>query len=112
MYEYLAEIRSVYDGDTVRLDIDLGMDIWVRNVSVRINGIDTPELKTTEGKAARDYAKSLLKVRQKVTVKTIRDKKEKWGRYLADIILPDGSSFSTNMVAAGHAKTYFGGKRI
>ena len=111
MFEYAAEVVSVYDGDTIRMDVDLGMNIWLRNVSVRVNGIDAPELTTEAGKVARNFAKTLLKPKTKVVIKTTRDKKEKYGRYLAEITLPSGESFSASMVAAGHAKTYFGGKR-
>jgi endonuclease YncB( thermonuclease family) len=46
-----------------------------------------------------------------VTITTFRDSKEKYGRYLAKIIMPDGSDFSTSMIDANHAKPYFGGSR-
>ena len=28
LYHYKATVVSVYDGDTIRADIDLGMNIW------------------------------------------------------------------------------------
>ena len=30
MYEYKAVIVSVYDGDTVTADIDLGFEVWLK----------------------------------------------------------------------------------
>ena len=101
----------MYDGDTVRLDIDLGLSVWVRNVPCRVNGIDCPEMKSPEGKAARSFAKSIFPVGTKVTVKTSKDKKEKYGRWLVDISLPGGESYAARLVAEGHAYPYFGGRR-
>ncbi len=111
MYEYTAEIVSIYDGDTVRLNIDLGMGVWQRNVSARVNGIDCPEMNTKAGKAARAFAVSALPVGTKVTVHTIKDRKEKYGRYLVEIILKSGESYAALAIAAGHAVSYSGGKR-
>ena len=111
MYEYKAIVVSIYDGDTVRLDVDLGMSTWLGNVSVRVAGIDAPEVVNPDGKAARAHAKLIMPPKTKVTIRTTRDKKEKYGRYLAEIILPDGTSFAEVMIAAGHATKYSGGKR-
>lgn len=111
MFEYAAELVSMYDGDTVRLDIDLGLDVWVRNVPCRVNGIDCPEMKTKAGKEARAFAKEIFPVGTKVMVKTLKDKREKYGRWLVEITLPNGESYASMLVAAGHAKVYFGGKR-
>lgn len=34
----------VIDGDTVVLDIDLGFDTWLRNQTIRLYGLNTPEI--------------------------------------------------------------------
>jgi len=31
LFHYTARVQSVYDGDTCRVDIDLGLGIWIRN---------------------------------------------------------------------------------
>jgi micrococcal nuclease len=111
MYEYSAELVSLYDGDTLRFDIDLGLDVWVRNVPCRVYGIDCPEMRTPEGKNARAFAKALLPIGTKVTIKTHKDRKEKFGRWLVEITLHNGESYATRMIAQGHAKVYYGGKR-
>jgi endonuclease YncB( thermonuclease family) len=46
-----------------------------------------------------------------VKVETFKDIKEKYGRYLAKITLPDNTDYASVMIAAGHAKPYFGGTR-
>ena len=44
MYEYKCTLRSVTDGDTIRLEtIDLGFSVLLYNKPLRIKGIDTPE---------------------------------------------------------------------
>ena len=110
MFEYCAIVRSVYDGDTIRADIDLGFGIWQMNQPIRVYGIDTPEMKTSEGRIARDYAKALLDGKT-VVMRTIRDTKEKYGRYLAKIEVPDCGDYAETMIALGHAKTYYGGTK-
>ena len=48
MYEYKALINRVIDGDTVDVDIDLGFGIWMKDERIRVMGIDTPELRTSD----------------------------------------------------------------
>ena len=88
LYTYKATVTSVYDGDTLTVDVDLGFSIVLRNIKLRLLGIDTPELRggTEETKSyarrARDY------VREKCLGKEIyveSHKKGKYGRYLATI---------------------------
>ena len=45
LYTYRAKIISVYDGDTVTADIDLGLSIWARAEKMWRYGIDTPEIR-------------------------------------------------------------------
>jgi len=89
-YLYHAEVCSVYDGDTCRLDIDLGMGVWIRNESVRLFGINAPEMRGDEkvaGKVSRDALRQWI-MGESIVIKTIatrkgKDKKGKYGRYLA-----------------------------
>lgn len=87
MYNYRAVITSVYDGDTVRADIDLGFGVWIRNQPLRFYGINAPELKGVTKESAlktRNRVKELL-LNKEVIIETINDKKEKYGRWLAKI---------------------------
>lgn len=89
LYYYKADIVSVYDGDTVRADIDLGLDTWIKNVPLRLYGINAPEItgKTrAAGVASRDYLMSILS-EQEIVIKTFKDKKGKYGRILANILV-------------------------
>jgi micrococcal nuclease len=116
MYEYQASLVRCVDGDTVDLEIDLGFNIRIRE-RFRISGIDTPELNSSnplERVAAKDataYLSALLGSGL-LMVKTEKDKREKYGRYLCTIKMPDGHDVSDEMIKAGHARAYDGGTRM
>lgn len=111
MYEYKAEVIDVVDGDTVHADIDLGFDTHT-HMTLRLNGIDAPEMKTQEGKDAKEYLTLLLApTHGNVTLKTVKDHREKYGRYLATLYGRGNMNLNETMVETGHAKRYKGGKR-
>ena len=106
-YQYKARITSVYDGDTVRADIDLGFDIWRHDEPLRLYGIDTPEVRGDERPAGLD-ARDALRERiegKDVTICTIRDGTGKYGRYLA-IIWDGEENVNEWLVASGYAVPY------
>ena len=108
MYTYKAKIVSVYDGDTLRVDIDLGFNIIMRNESIRLYGIDTPELRGDEkvsGYAAKNKLLELIPIGSDVIIQTIKDSKEKYGRYLG-IIFVNGLNINEEMIKTGHAVEY------
>lgn len=108
MYVYNMTVRSIYDGDTLRADIDLGFNIIMRNTQIRLFGINTPELRNptlAAGIAARDALTQQIFGRD-LTIQTLRDRQEKYGRYLGVLFLPDGSNVNDWMVANGFAQTY------
>jgi micrococcal nuclease len=108
MYEYLATVISVYDGDTITVSVDLGFHIS-QTMSVRLARINSPEVRgssSTEGLEARDYLRSIL-LGKKVTLVTHKYRKEKYGRYLADVYLGEPRVFNCvndMMVAKGFAQ--------
>lgn len=113
MYEYRARVASIWDADTLRLDIDLGFGIWTARQAFRLAGIDAPELGTVEGRAARDWLRGLLPAGTELIAITHKDSGDKYGRYLADLYLPSDPATSINqqLIDAGHARPYDGGAR-
>lgn len=108
MYVYRATLIRVVDGDTVWLDVDLGFDVRRRD-SFRLYGIDAPEMGTPEGTAAKAWLLEELGVPgSPLLVRTLRDKREKYGRYLALLFHDEHDDQAINhaMVAAGHATSY------
>jgi len=95
LYWYRARLLRVVDGDTLDLEIDLGLKIFVRE-RIRLFGIDTPEIfgikKESEeyqrGMAAKEFVEELLKDKA-IWIKTYKDKTGKFGRYLADVHIQD-----------------------
>ena len=58
LYHYRATVVSVYDGDTCTVDIDLGLNTWVRGEKLRLYRINAPELRGVErpeGLKSRDF---------------------------------------------------------
>ena len=99
MYEYRAVVVSVYDGDTIKVDIDLGFGIWKKNETIRLWGIDAPEIRGEEREAglkARDSLRRLI-LGEDVIIQTEKDEKGKYGRYIGRVIL-HGACVSTIMV--------------
>jgi micrococcal nuclease len=107
MYTYKAHVVSVYDGDTLTVDIDLGFDIHFKDMKIRMYGIDTPEIRGTsrpKGLISRDALRERI-LGKDVIVRTIRDTQEKYGRYLAVIDL-DGENINRWMVVNKYAVEY------
>ena len=87
LYQYKAKVMSVYDGDTVRVDIDLGLKTWIKNESIRLNRINAPEVRGSEkaqGLKSRDFLRKWI-LKKEVIIQTIKDRKGKYGRYLGEI---------------------------
>lgn len=113
MYEYKARVVKVVDGDTLHLDVDLGCDIHL-GMTVRLAGIDAPEMSTNEGKVAKAWVEDWLESCTYLIIQTVKDKKEKYGRYLAYVLDPDQPtlpSLNQQLVNEGLAKLYDGGPR-
>jgi micrococcal nuclease len=112
MYEYQAHVLRIVDGDTVHLRLDLGCDIRI-DLTGRLARIDTPEMNTDEGKAAKEALRALLDQYCPAwvcVVRTEKDRREKYGRYLVNLYAAKkvGTSdelFCLNdyLVSAGHA---------
>ena len=105
-YTYRAVVRSVYDGDTIRVDLDLGLDAWIHNQPLRLHGIDAPEVRGAErqrGFAARDWLQNQIPPGTSIIVQTLKDVRGKYGRYLA-VVWRDGIDLNGELIAKGLAE--------
>ncbi len=87
IYQYRARVVSVYDGDTLRADVDLGFFTWIRNEQFRLARINAPEVRgpsRNDGLRSRDRLRELV-LDQNVLIET--EKKGKYGRYIAEVFL-------------------------
>ena len=106
-YNYRAIVKSVHDGDTFTVDIDLGFGVWFKDQNIRLYGINAPEVKgefRSLGFTSRDRL-SELTINKEIILETIKDKKEKYGRWLG-IVLVDGKNVNDLLVEEGFAKRY------
>jgi micrococcal nuclease len=112
-YVYAARCVRVIDGDTLDLDIDLGMYFRVTK-RVRLKGIDTPELrgKDKDRAVAARTEVTIWTDGVELLIRTELDETDKYGRLLADIWV-DGlaTSLSDHLVGRGLARRYDGGRR-
>jgi micrococcal nuclease len=100
-------VKSVHDGDTFTVDIDLGFGVWLKDQIIRLYGINAPELKgefRSLGFTSRDRL-SELTINKEIILETIKDKKEKYGRWLG-IVSVDGKNVNDLLVKEGFAKPY------
>lgn len=107
VYERKAALVKIVDGDSVHIDVDMGCDITVR-MSVRLYWINAPEKSEAAGIVARDFVVQWAeRYGPQFYLRTVKDRKEKYGRYLADLLPQDGSpSLCTTLLDTGHAVPY------
>jgi micrococcal nuclease len=108
VFERRAVVARVIDGDTLYINVNLGCDTQLA-MTVRLYGLNCPEMNTDAGKAAKVWVEEWV-VDHAVagaSLRTVKDKKEKYGRYLADLLPDDGSpSLCTALLDAGQAVPY------
>ncbi len=105
LYIYRARITAVYDGDTVTADVDFGFHVWVHGEKLRLRRINAPEIRGAEreqGLVSRDWLRERL-LGKDVLIRTTKDKKGKYGRYLVEIFL-DGVNINDQLVEEGLAE--------
>ena len=120
MYEYKCIITKIVDGDTVDIDLDLGFGVWLRDERVRLNGIDTPESRTSDkiekvfGLAAKERLNSLLggeAILLSQVTKGGENMKGKFGRILGNFRTMNGENVADVLMNEGHAVAYNGGDK-
>jgi len=111
-YRYIAELKRVVDGDTIVVDLDLGLDIKFCDFKIRYARINAPELRgesREDGLKAKEFLEMTL-IDAPMIVVPLKKYKDKYGRYLCEVytVSPDGSWTNTNdvMVNMGHAAYY------
>jgi micrococcal nuclease len=91
-YIYNAKIISVYDGDSVTAEVDLGFNIKFE-MKIRLALINTPEIRGEEREAGLVSRDALIEkiLNKEVVIETDRDKTGKYGRYVATIYMLEPS---------------------
>lgn len=103
----VSNLISVYDGDTFKVDINSFPAIAGRNISIRVKGLDTPEIKGScqEEKdlaiEVRDFVEN--KLSNANIIKLINTDRGKYFRILANVLY-DGISLEEELIK--HDPTY------
>ena len=112
MYEYKATVKRIIDGDSLVLDIDLGFYMFMNETKIRLYGLDTPEMNSEDpllrlqAIIAIRYLYDNLQVGEKVTIKTVLDKREKYGRLLATVFTKEGLNINEGLIQNKLAVSY------
>lgn len=110
----VSAVTSIYDGDTFRANIQSVHPIIGDRISIRLAGIDTPELR---GKC--DQEKQLARKAKQFTVQQLRSAKQirlknitrgKYFRIIADVYV-DGHSLNEALIKNQLAVRYSGGTK-
>ncbi len=104
---YFYAVDRVVDGDTVKIELH------GRAETVRLIGLDTPETVDPRrpvecfGMEASNKAEDILTGRKvKIETDLSQGERDKYGRLLAYIFLPDGRLFNKMMIEEGYGHEY------
>ena len=111
----VSKVISVYDGDTFRVNIDSLPPIVGKNIAIRVNGVDTPEIR---GKClyeknlalkARDFVRDKLANAKEIKLTNLQ--RGKYFRVVANVLV-DGISLEQELLDNELAYEYSGGKKL
>ena len=122
IYTYKCRFVDNYDGDSVTLDVDLGLKTWRLNEKARLFGVDTPELRGADkafGAFVRDELERLitssLESGYTMLCETHKDRDGKFGRLLVTLHLVHSEKVGINvndwLVKNKYAVSYFGASK-
>lgn len=110
----VSEITSIYDADTFRVNIKDWPPIIGRHVSIRVKGIDAPEIRgqcaaeKTAAQRAKQHTADILGMAQHIELRNIE--RGKYFRILAEVYV-DGRNLADILTNQHLARPYQGGKR-
>lgn len=108
------QVTSIYDGDTFRCNVRGWPAIIGNRIPVRINGIDTPEMRDSRSeirelaRQAKMFTVGKLRAAKRIELRDIA--RGKYFRIVADVYI-DGLSLGQMLIDKGLAQPYNGGKK-
>jgi len=111
----ISEVTSIYDGDTFRANIPDYPPIIGQHMGIRINGVDTPEMRgkceqeNVLARKAKQYTVTMLRNAKTIELRNMQ--RGKYFRVVADVYA-DGQSVGEGLVREGLAVVYDGGKKV
>ena len=105
-YTYRANVVKVHDGDSLHLDVDCGFYLTI-DITCRLHGLNTREIKDPGGIDARDHLMQLCPVGSEVLFRSLGPDKY-GGRWLGVLTLADGRDVAAQMIRDGFAAPWDG----
>ena len=112
-YEGAIYVRN-YDGDTITFNLPNLHPIIGKKIAIRVNGIDTPEIRGKcdkekyDAKQAQGMVEEFLKDAERIDLKNMG--RGKYFRIVADVYA-DGENLAEALIDSGMAVKYDGGKK-
>ena len=109
-----VSVVSVYDGDTFKIDLDCAVELYCRNMPVRVLGVDTPEIKgktAREKKLAQQAKEFTTQFLQKGPVTLSNCGRDKYFRLLCEVTNGEGKNLATELIKHNFGYAYDGGTK-
>ena len=110
----ISEVTSIYDGDTFRANIKEYPELLGYRIGIRVNGIDTPEMRgkcqqeKLLAKKAKQFSVTKLRAAQRIELRNM--KRGKYFRIVADVYV-DGKNLGEMLIDQELAVVYDGGRK-
>lgn len=113
-YLYPAKVERVIDGDTIVVDLSLGLGVILDDQYIRLYGIDAWEIRGEQrekGLKAKEYLEERLSKGEKIEIEIrpewSKDKtgEDSFGRWIG-VVYVDGVNANVEMIEKGHAVKY------
>lgn len=114
VFSFEVPVRYVYDGDTIMITIST-LPHPLSNMSVRLSGIDTPEIRgkcqseKDMAKLAKEKLQELIGTDKVITLTHFSH--DKFGGRINGKVSVNGKDLATELISSGLAKPYSGGTR-
>lgn len=105
LYVYKCILIRIIDGDTMVVDIDMGLDIHVYK-KIRLAGLNAESKRTNLGQKAINVVNTYFVNKGFVYLRTFKDKVGKYGRLLCELVDSDGICLNDELVKLGLASHY------
>lgn len=108
-----VEVLSIYDGDTFKINLNCKEEVLCENISVRVRGIDCPEMKGKTAKEKRLAKKAKTFTEDFLSTAPVNLKncgRDKYFRLLCDVQVNE-EDLAEALLKAGLAYSYDGGTK-
>ena len=111
---HCVKFLRAHDGDTFTVDIDNAPPLFGKKISVRIKGIDTPEMTSAvkclkdKARAAKLFLETIVKGANKIDLLNVG--RDKYFRILANVSI-DGFDLGSMLIDQKLAHKYDGGQK-